>query len=214
MTFLTKGIWLFLLEDSGRFFAWEWFNNIKTYNIGRHVKFIDYIKHYQQPLSKLARSTNPTEKKRISSLFLDFLGFQHPYYSTFFLQDLSEEDRTFVLDYLCPGRGCFPYEVVTGFGSLSVKPDGDFWSIEIFYSRLSELRMRNLSDFNDIYNIQDVYILGVRVHVKDSTGFSPRCFMSASTLSGAIERAKSKVILTYPRDVEIVDLMEKFLSEG
>ena len=59
----------FFLEDSGRFFAWEWFNNIKTYNIGRHVKFIDYIKYYQQPLSKLARSTDPTEKKRISSLF-------------------------------------------------------------------------------------------------------------------------------------------------
>ena len=32
--------------------------------------------------------------------------------------------------------------------------------------------------------------------------------------SGAIERIKSKVILTYPRDVEIVDLMEQLLSGG
>ena len=135
------------------------------------------------------------------------------------MQDLSEEDRTFVLDYLCPGKGCFPYEVVTDFGSLSVKPDGDFWSIETFYSRLSELRMRNLSDFNDIYNIQDVYILGVILEyrwqkIKDSTGFNPRCFTSASTLSVAIERVKSKVILAYPRDVEIADLVEKLLSGG
>ena len=99
------------MEDTGCFFAWERFNDIKIL-YGNHVKFIDSIK-YQQPLSKLARSTELAEKKRISSLFLDYLGFQHPYYSTFFLHDLLEEDRIFVLDYLCLGKGCFPYEVVT-----------------------------------------------------------------------------------------------------
>ena len=112
---------------------------LKSYTIGNHVKFIGSIKYYQQPISNGARSTDPTEKKRISSLFLDYLGFQHLYYSTFFLQDLSEDDRTFVLDYLCLGKSCFPYEVVTGFNSLSVKPDdGDFWSIKTFYSRLRD----------------------------------------------------------------------------
>ena len=50
--------------------------------------------------------------------------------------------------------------------------------------------------------------------ITESTGFNPRCFTSASTLSGAIERVKSKVILTYPRNVEIVDLMENCLSGG
>ena len=74
---------------------------LKSHIIGNHVKFIDSIKYYQQPLSKLARSTEPAEKKRISSLFLDYLGFQHPH-------GLSEEDRTFVLDYLYSGKGCFP----------------------------------------------------------------------------------------------------------
>ena len=79
--------------------------------------------------------------------------------------------------------------------------------------------MRNLNDFNDIYNIQDVYILGVILEyrwqkTKDSTSFNARCFRSASTLSSAIERVKSKVLLTYPRDVEIVDLMEKLSSRG
>ena len=79
--------------------------------------------------------------------------------------------------------------------------------------------MRNPSDFNDVYNIQDVFILGVILEyrwqkVKNEMGFDPKCFTSASTLSDAIERIKSKVILTYPRNVEVVDLMESVLSCG
>ena len=78
------------------------------------------------------------------------------------------------------------------------------------------LRMRNLSDFNDVYNIQDVYILGVILEYRwqkiKVTGFDPRCFTSASTLSRAIERIKSKVILTFPTNVEIVCLIESLLS--
>ena len=77
--------------------------------------------------------------------------------------------------------------------------------------------MRNLSNFNDIYIVQDVIILAVilKYHwqkIKDDTGFDPRCFASASTQSGAIERIKSKVILTYPTNVETVELIEKLLS--
>ena len=79
--------------------------------------------------------------------------------------------------------------------------------------------MRSLSDFNDVYNIQDVYILGVVLEyrwqkIKEATGFNPRCFTSASTLSGAIERIKSKVILTFLTNVETVCLMESLLSGG
>ena len=44
--------------------------------------------------------------------------------------------------------------------------------------------------------------------------FQSRCCTSASMLRGAIERVKSKVILTYPRNMEIVYLMEKLLSGG
>ena len=70
------------------------------------------------------------------------------------------------------------------------------------------MKMRNLSDFNDIYNIQDVIVLAVILEycwqkIKDDTGFDPRCLMSVSTMSGAIKRIKSKA-----------DLMEKFLSVG
>ena len=67
--------------------------------------------------------------------------------------------------------------------------------------------MRNLSDFNNTYNIQDVIILAVILEykwqkIKEDTGFDLRCFTSVSTLSGAIERIKSKVILTDPQNVE------------
>ena len=79
--------------------------------------------------------------------------------------------------------------------------------------------MRNLRDFNDIYNIHDVMILAVILEhrsqkIKNEPGFDPRCFTSASTLSGAIKRIKSKVILTFPHSVEIVDLMESLLNGG
>ena len=50
--------------------------------------------------------------------------------------------------------------------------------------------------------------------IKDKTGFDTRSFTSASTLNGAIERIKSKVILRYPRNIEVVDLMESLLSGG
>ena len=39
-----------------------------------HVKFIDYIKYYQQTLAKFAPSTGANEKKRIQCLFLDYLA--------------------------------------------------------------------------------------------------------------------------------------------
>ena len=92
---------------------------------------------------------------------------------------LRKEDTAFVLEYVSSDKGCFPYEIVTGFHSLSAVPkDGDFWDIESFYSRLRHegisqkeweeckklykvFKMRNLSDFDDIYNIQDVIILAV-----------------------------------------------------
>ena len=125
------------------------------------------------------------------------------------------------MEYLSSGKGCFPSEIVTGFHSLSVVPeDGDFWDIESFYSRLRDegisqkewegckklykvLKMRNLSDFNDISNIQNVIKLAVILKyrwqkIEENTGFDPRCFTYGSTLNGAIERIKSKAILRYP----------------
>ena len=66
------------------------------------------------------------------------------------------------------------------------------------------LKMRNLKDINDIFKAQDVYTLDVITEyrwqkIKEDTGFDPRCFTSASTLSGAIERVKSKIVITSPK---------------
>ena len=68
--------------------------------------------------------------------------------------------------------------------------------------------MRNLSDFHYIYNIQDVIIIAVILEyrwqkIKDDTGFDPRCFTSASTLSSAIERIKSKSSLPIPETLKL-----------
>ena len=43
--------------------------------------------------------------------------------------------------------------------------------------------MRNLNDFNDIYNVQDITILAIIVKyrwqkIKEFTGFDSRCFTS------------------------------------
>ena len=95
MTFLTKWIWLFLWQTRDVSLLGSGLTTLKSYIIGRQVKFIDSVKYYQQPPSKLARSTTSEEKIRIK----------------FFLQDLSEDDRNYVLQL------CFPYESVTGFYS-------------------------------------------------------------------------------------------------
>ena len=82
MTFLTNGIWLSLWKTQDVSLLGSGLTTLKSYTNGNHVKFIASIKYYQQSLSKLARSTEPAEKKRISTLSLDYLGFHHPYYST------------------------------------------------------------------------------------------------------------------------------------
>ena len=168
---------------------------------------------------------------------MDYLGFQYWYYSQFFSNELRVENRNHVLAYLSSGKGCFPYELVTGFNSFaSVPENGDFWLIEMFYSRLRDkrifqkeweecrklfklMKMRNLSNFNNIYNIQDVYILGVITEcrwqkIKVDTDFNPRCLTSASTFSGETERVKSKIVIAFPKDIETVELMESLLSIG
>ena len=120
MTFLTQGLWLSLWQTQDVSLLGSGLTTLKSYTLGRRVKFTDSVKCYQQPLSKLARSTNSSEKEQIQNLFLDYFAFQHLYYSQFFPSDLTKENKNFVLEYLFTGKGCFPYEVVTGFDSLSV----------------------------------------------------------------------------------------------
>ena len=64
MTFLTKGIWLSFWQTQDVSLLGSGLTTLKSYDIGRHVKFIDSVKYYQQPLSKLARSTMSEGKKK------------------------------------------------------------------------------------------------------------------------------------------------------
>ena len=121
MIFLTKGLWLSLSQTQDVSLLDSGLTTLKSYTLGRHVKLIDSVKYYQQPLAKRARSTNANKKKRISSLFLDYLACTHPYYRKFFL-DLGEENLEFALECLSSGKGGFSYEVMMGFNSLSATP--------------------------------------------------------------------------------------------
>ena len=50
--------------------------------------------------------------------------------------------------------------------------------------------------------------------MQDKYGFNPRKCNSASSLSGCIERQMSKVIITFPTNVEHFEIFEKTISGG
>ena len=97
--------------------------------------------------------------------------------------------------------------------SLSLTPEnGDFFEKTEFYIDLKKkavsdeeyesslylfktLKMRNLGDMNDLYNAQDVILLGEIAenrfqYMHELYGFNPRRCNSASTKNSCIEREK------------------------
>ena len=89
MSFLTKEPWVSLWQTQDVSLLGSGLTTLKSYSLGPHIKLIDSAKYYKQ--AKLVGSTNANKKKRIHSLFLDYLGYTHPYYSKFFL-NLGEEN--------------------------------------------------------------------------------------------------------------------------
>lgn len=79
-----------IIVENSRYFSFRCsLTTLKSYTLGRHGKFIYPVKYCRQSFAKLAKSTNDDEKEKDHQPFLDYLGFQHPYYSTFFVYDLS-----------------------------------------------------------------------------------------------------------------------------
>ena len=79
--------------------------------------------------------------------------------------------------------------------------------------------MRNLSDLNNLYNVQYVILLIVIIEnrfqeMQNETGYNPRKINSASKLSGCIQREQSKCILALPSNNCHVEIFEKTLSWG
>ena len=51
---------------------------------------------------------------------------------------LNDEQEKWVLDYLASGEGMIPYQMITEFSSLEIKPKDDFFEKKDFYSSLKE----------------------------------------------------------------------------
>ena len=201
-----------------------------------NFKFIDTLKYYQTSLSQLSETTSDEEKEKIQKLTVQFLT-THDYFSTVW-KNLTYEQRITVVEIISSGKGVIPYEKIETIHSLSkVKPENViFFSKDEFFSTLKDqevdnesyenarklfilLQMRNLSDLNDLYNVQDVIILLEIIEnrfqiIQDKTNYNPRIINSASKLSGCIQRENSKCILALPINNVQMEAFEKTVCGG
>ena len=200
-----------------------------------NFKFIDSVKYYQTSLAKLSETMSEQEKTRVGALTQQFLA-THSYFSTIW-NELSFYDKNKIIDIVVSGKGVIPYEKIKTIESLSITPEnGVFFTRDEFYSSLKDepvdeisylnaktlfltLKMRDLSDLNDLYNAQDVIILLEIIEnrfqqIQDMTDYNPRIINSASKLSGCIQREKSKSIIALPTDNIQMDIFEKTVCGG
>ena len=134
-----------------------------------------------------------------------------------------------ILEIIAGGKGIFPYEKIISSHSLDIKPSGKFFDRTEFFSILKQqyvsnedykisfclwniLKMRNLSEMNDLENAQDVILSCEIIEnsfqlMQDKYGFNPR--KCSCTLSSSIGRDLSKIILSLPTNNEHVELFEK-----
>ena len=149
---------------------------------------------------------------------------------------LGPKQQDKVLEIITNGKGIIPYEMIIDMHSLDQKPDGEFYDKTQFFSELKgravsdkdfkqskylfqTLKMRNLSDMNDLYNFQHVALLCEIVEnrfqlMQNEYGYNPRKCNSASTLSSCIEREMSKVIIALPTNNEHINIFEQTLTGG
>ena len=199
------------------------------------MKLIDTMKYFLTRVRKLATSMDSVEKKRVEKLTVQFLN-THDYFSKVW-SSLTQKQREVVLEIIVNGKGVIPFEKINSIDSLGITPeDGIFFSKDDFFSTLKGqaidneayenskklfilLKMRNLSDLNDLYNVQDVILLLEMIEnrfqaMQDRSGYNPRIINSASKLSGCIQREKSKVILALPTNNIQMETFEKTAAGG
>ena len=208
--------------------------NLNFSSLKREIKFIDSLKYYQRSLAELTSSMDLEEIEKAKIVMTSFLK-NHHYFSNIW-PFVPPNKQTEILNITCSGKGVIPYELVATINSFFLKPENEFWSKTEFYSELKQkhvgdeeyeqskflyetLKMRHLGDLNDLYNAQDVILLSELIEnrfqfMQDKYGFNPRKCNSASSLSGCIERQMSKVIITFPTNVEHFEIFEKTISGG
>ena len=129
-----------------------------------------------------------------------------------------------------------PYQMITNFDSLKIKPIDGFFKHSDFYSSLKEkdvseeeyenvkkfftvLRLKPFGDLNRVYNFQDTAILCEIFEqrcllLQKLFKFNPRKCNSASSFSGCVQRFKSKCCIALPTGAEIIRVFEKVLIGG
>lgn len=114
--------------------------DINFASIGNQVKFIDTIKYFQQSLASLAESLTNQERTEIWKACENFITKE--------LLNLDEQDKEWVLDYLCSGKGVIPYQMITDFDSLSITPS-DGHLKDLFYSSLKDSQI-STEDYENV----------------------------------------------------------------
>ena len=155
----------------------------------------------------------------------------HHYYFCTIWPYLSCQKKNKISEIISTGKGIIPYEIIVNIDSLLITPDQNFWEKTEFFNEQKQsavndddykhskylyqtLKMRNLGDLNDLYNVQDVILLTgiIESHfqaMQNTYGFNPRKCNSASSMSGCIEREMSKIILALPTKLEHAEIFEQ-----
>ena len=205
--------------------------NVNYANIRNQIKITDILKYYQTTLAGLASTTDDKEKESVRKMIEQFLK-DHIYFGNVW-QSLEKKDKETILNLIAEGKEVMPYEKIVTINSLCEAPEKEFYEYTEFYSGLKQanvstleyencrylfktLKMRNLGDLNDLYNMQDTILLCEIIEnrfqiMQEKFGFNPRKINSASTLSGCVQRDVSKVILALPSNYEHAEVFEKSL---
>ena len=183
----------------------------------------------------LANSIEPKERENIKKLLIVFLETDSRY--NFKYNFLTHGNKMWVINHFSSGKGVLPYEMIKKWEDLNEKPTVEhFFPKTHFCSSLKNsiisddeyedikklfnlFKMCTLSDLNALYNFQGTIILTEifenRIeNMQQKFKFNPRKCSSASTLSGAIQRDMSKVIISLPTNTDVIELMEETLIGG
>ena len=191
--------------------------------IKNQVRFLDTIKNFQQSLASLAASMTNDERENVKKNCRAFLAEKLMY--------IKDNDEKWILDYLSLGKGTIPYQLITDFDSLNIKPEKDFFEHEKIYSCLKEdnisteeyenvkkcfniLKLETLGDLNRIYNFQDTAILWEIFESRSALPqklfkYNTKKCNNASSFSGCVHRLKSKCRTVIPADAATVRVFEK-----
>ena len=206
--------------------VWETLNlNMGGTNLTK-IKIIDTIKYYQTSLANISNTAAFNEKVNIENTVANYLK-KHSYFSKIW-SVLNQETKNKIVQIISKGKGAIPYEKIVDINSLNLIPENDFFDYTEFFSSLNNknieydvyqnteflyksLKMRNLGDMNDLYNMQDVILLCEIMEnrfqkMQDKFGFNPRKCNSASNLSGCVQRNQSKVIISLPTNYKHAEI--------